>query len=879
MKHFLNTLSIKSQLLLITLLLALPSITIIIYTGLHDRSQAIADTYRINQLITDQIVTRQQQLAADAEHLLRSLAEMPELHRNNPAELQRELVKTIKRHKDFTNILVIDRSGVVVAAAIMPPANTNLKDRRYFKNALATGNLATGEYIISKSLHTPIFNFAYPYRTPSGVIAGVIVLSYNLETYDRVLNLMALHRSINFMLLDHNGIIMHRTRKSKQWVGSPYSDAGLQQMLAGPDTQSYRGVTILGKDSFITCRKIRLKEESKPYMYVRIAMPAAEALAENTRTMTWNLTFLLIGTTIAFVLAWLAGNRFIIRPIERLKDAVRDHANGERQVKFDEAQVSKELIHLARSFEDLIIKLNEREQHLRENVDQLHSITNSTRDAILMMDASGAVTFWNPAATLIFGYQTDEALGRNLHALLVPERYLADHHAALPEFVRSGQGEFIGKTVELAARRKDGSEITVALSLSSVQLHGIWHGVGILRDITAEKLQQHELDEARKTAETASLAKGQFLANMSHEIRTPLNGVIGMSQLLRYTTLCSEQEEYLGYLEQSANNLLALLNDILDLSKIEAGKMELEQTVFNLKNCLDTTVATLQFILLQKHLRLEISLPDDLPELLIGDPLRFRQILLNLLGNAVKFTSSGTVGITVSILNRHDATIDLLIEVSDTGIGMTQETIGRIFNIFEQSDNSNTRKFGGSGLGLAICLRLTALMGGCIRVESIPDQGSSFFVELPFGVDRQIALKRQSAAPQSPQQPPVQLHILIAEDNRLNADTLLAMLRRLGHTASVAYNGQDAIDLLRKETFNCILMDISMPVMDGRTATSIIREQEYTVGGHIPIIALTAHALQGDRESFLAAGFDEYISKPVTMQILTDELAQIGEYS
>jgi CheY-like chemotaxis protein len=361
---------------------------------------------------------------------------------------------------------------------------------------------------------------------------------------------------------------------------------------------------------------------------------------------------------------------------------------------------------------------------------------------------------------------------------------------------------------------------------------------------------------------------------MSHEIRTPMNGIFGMVQLLRFTSLTAEQEEYLYNLEISSRNLLSLLNDILDLSKIESGKITLEYLDFSLRHCIQEVVATQISLIHQKRLQLVTSIADTIPELLHGDPLRFKQILLNLLGNAIKFTDTGSITIAADITARQGTTITLCLTISDTGIGMTPEAMTRIFAPFEQADNSTTRTHGGTGLGLTICRRLTELMGGQIRVESVAGQGSSFFVELPFVVlERRVP---QHEAVQQPVADSAHLNLLLAEDNRLNADTTSSMLKKLGHQSDLACNGQQALEMWRSNSYDGILMDISMPVLSGVEATRIIREAEQETGQHIPIIAITAHALRGDREQFLDNGFDGYVAKPVVMQQLAEELRRAG---
>ncbi|MCE1227770.1 MAG: ATP-binding protein, partial [Geobacteraceae bacterium] len=454
-------------------------------------------------------------------------------------------------------------------------------------------------------------------------------------------------------------------------------------------------------------------------------------------------------------------------------------------------------------------------------------------------------------------------------------RYQQAFQAAFSVFVQTGCGHAVGKTVELSAQRKDGQEIMISLSLSAVFLNASWHAVGILRDVTELKQYQEELLEARHSAEAANRAKSEFLANMSHEIRTPMNGVIGMAQLLRFTQPSKEQEEYLDNLELSCKNLLELINDILDLSKIESGKLELESAAFSLRRCVYEVLTNQAARVEQKGLQLIADLDGQLPDFVLGDSLRFKQILLNLLGNAIKFTETGSITVTGLVVSRADASCVFRLMIRDTGIGMTAEALERIFNSFEQADSSTTRIYGGSGLGLSICRRLTELMGGHIWAESVFGKGSTFFVELPFVIQSHAGEEEPAPAGLDIPGGTRSLKILVAEDNKLNADTIIAMLKRMGHEVDVASDGCEALDRWHAFAFNCVLMDIQMPVMDGYLALATMREQEQKMGGHTPIIAMTAHALHGDRERFLAEGFDGYVSKPVDMQILAEELRRV----
>ena len=672
---------------------------------------------------------------------------------------------------------------------------------------------------------------------------------------------------------------------------------------------------------------------------------------------------------------------------------------------------------LGETFNEMLVILEDRQRELRESEEKFRSISSSAQDGIVMIDNEGNVSFWNKAAEEMFGYASEEIIGKNLHDTIAPQRYHGPHHQAFPHFQQTGEGDAVGKLMELVGLKKDGTEFPIELTVSPIELDGEWHAVGIIRDITERKEDEERIrrmakiseqalegiciadlegivqfanpawielhgfesteviigkhlsmfhteeqlknevipfnesvlingsgvgeighvrkdgttfpaemrvtlfrdendepvgllalmtditerkeseenirqakeeleitnaklekaikraNEYAEEAKMASVAKSEFLANMSHEIRTPMNGVIGMVSLLLDTEMTSEQRDYAETVKNSADSLLAIINDILDFSKIEAGKFDVDRIDFNLRATMDEIVDPLALRAYQKGIELTCLVEPDVPSLLIGDPGRIRQILINLAGNAIKFTSKGEVEINISLENEGGSTALIRFAVSDTGIGIPSDRLGKLWESFTQIDASTTRKYGGTGLGLAISKQLAEMMGGQIGVGSIEGEGSTFWFTIKLKKQPKSMVTNEAACPDFSGN-----KILCVDDNRTNRRLLSVLINNWDCEFEEAHDGITALKKLHTardegKPYHVAILDMLMPGMNGEELGAKIKNDpalKDTI-----LIMLASLGRRGDASRLQKAGFAAYLTKPIKQTSLYDCLETV----
>jgi len=501
------------------------------------------------------------------------------------------------------------------------------------------------------------------------------------------------------------------------------------------------------------------------------------------------------------------------------------------------------------------------------------ALVENSSDGVFLINRAGTLIYASPSTIRILGYRGDQLESQRFLDHVHPEDYQAVRECYLTTLRHPG------KPVPGAFRfshARGGWRYLEVLAMNRFHDPVVGAVVVNYRDVTYRKKADAELKAAKDAAEAASRAKSQFLANMSHEIRTPINGILGMTQLAIDAASPAERREYLELVRTSGEALLALVNNVLDLSKIEAGRLELERIPFEVEPLVQHTVTSMAWQAREKSISLIARVDPAVPQVLVGDPGRVRQVLVNLLANALKFTDRGHISIEVTAEAAAGTDVAVHFAVEDTGIGIPADKQQLIFDSFTQADGSTTRKYGGSGLGLAICVRMVELMDGHIWVESTPGKGSTFHFTAVFGATPAADAGEAAVASGPVRVRP--LRVLLAEDNPVNRLLAVKLLQKGGHEVVTASDGREALAELAHATFDVVLMDVQMPELGGFETTAAIRAQEKGTGRRQFIVAMTAHAMASDRERCLEAGMDAYVSKPISQRSLTAALAEAAAH-
>jgi PAS domain S-box-containing protein len=796
---------------------------------LDTRAMAIESAYQGSQNLAS---TLEVEIRRDLETYALSLEavaeglQLPDLDRLSPKLRDLLLFDNSSHAPQYGSILVLDENGrVKLASTARLPPGTDFSNRDFFmrhRNNPDLGIRISAPYyqtldgdaliVLSRRLNHADGSFA-------GVVTGALRLNYVEQLFRGI----KIDNGMWITLLMTDGTIIARAPHRDGDVGRNIKNAPILDHFVRARAGQYESRSIENADQ----RLYVYKQIGDMPLLISVSVPTDAVLVD------WWHKAVIIGALVAgfFVVVCMIGWMLYCELARR--------ARAER---------------LARDNE-------ERYRLLADNSSDLIALT---RD--------GKTVYMSPAARRLYGYEPEELLGTKIEDRVHPDD-LPALEAAAEEVRVKGEALVVYRcrnkkddliSVEASWRRSPGSEGQSAAL------------VVVARDVTQRVKNEEALRAAKEHADAANHAKSSFLAHMSHEIRTPMNGILGMNHLLMATGLNPEQHDYARTIGDSASLLLRIIDDVLDESKLEAGKVEIEYADFDLDKTLDDVVSILRPRAAQKDVRLGMTVHPSARGWFRGDTVRLRQVLLNIAGNAVKFTDRGHVNINVAVPRALGDTAVLRFEVADTGVGIDPEAQSSLFQKFTQADVSISRRFGGTGLGLAISKQLVELMGGTIGFSSVVGEGSLFCFEIPLERVEALAKAPEAAAPTA-SAPQRALDVLIAEDNKVNQQVAQLIVAHAGHRVDLADNGRQAVAAAQAKDYDVILMDLQMPELDGIAAAKEIRNLPGRAG-QVPIIALTSHAMSGTREEVLAAGMDDYISKPFDAQVLVAKLQHLAAF-
>lgn len=710
----LSRLSIKNQLFLIVAIIALPAICIIINAGIQQRKTAIRDAEIVTQKFAETLVNEQKNLVASTRQLFIALAQLSEVASRKPVAAQAILTEILRQSPQYSNIFIADPSGVVWASAVPLHEAVSIADRRYFKNALATGKLSSGEYHLARTSKKPTLNLGYPLKDNAGKVTAILVAGLSLDYYKHIFDNHNLPPGASFALLDHQGIILTRAIESEKYQGKPSNPEIFKYMLEGPEEETSIGTSsVVGDDRIQTYRKLRLEGEATPYLYVRAGIPTAAVMSESKAALVKNLSIYSLSLLVAFFISWLIGKKFIIDRILVLQRSSHRLAEGELDTRVAHEVGGGELGELGQAFDDMAQKLTWREQALRESESNYRDIFNTTRDALIVNDQTGGVTEANRAAENMFGYTRAELLQLSVEDLIagVPPYTFPDALLLIEKSLKEGTQES-----EWLSRRKNGETFWSEISITPTSVVGERRVLAVIRDITDRK-EMEDMKEA-------------MLSSLSHEMRTPLTAMLGFLEFVIENQVQETQlKDYHLTMYKEGERLNEMITNFLDMQRLKAKLQEYDFKPLEVRPLLEEVVAI--FASPSAKHSIIVAAPSNLPPI-TGDDELLHQALSNLLSNAIKYSPEGSKVILDARLEDQVVTL----WVKDEGIGIPAESREKIFDIFYRVENTSKRQITGTGLGLALVKEIVTAHNGQVWVESTLGQGSTFYLSLPVARDK-----------------------------------------------------------------------------------------------------------------------------------------------
>ncbi|MDD2740716.1 MAG: ATP-binding protein, partial [Rhodocyclaceae bacterium] len=831
--------SLSSRLWLVLAITILPLLVLTINDYTKERQHALNKVEQEARLMLQRTQIEEDAALRDVERVLSMFGRANEMDDLNPEACTALTHRLIAAFPDFSNIGAVTPDGAVFCSVIAPAKSVNVVDRSWFQETLNSTGVSNGQFVIGKMSGKPGITFGMPLRDVEGKLRAALFVSSGIHWFDRLAKTYQLPQGWSSVLFASDGSVLSRHPNPEQWRGKQLPTESWQQVLSALRDGKEK-VELFGLDGQQRIFFLSPLKTAKQELIAAVAAPVEQTLTPIHQAFWMRLAFLVVISLLSILTARIYLYKLIERWVGNLEHATGDLAHGDLARRVSTAGIPRELGLLNARFNEMAEALQTREQQLlcdrqaiqtlyeerseqlralksaEEGLHRLSTAVEQSPTSIVITTPKAEIVFVNQAFERTSGYTQAEVIGKNprlLHSGATPPETYAELWATL----QAGQvwrGEFINQ-------RKDGSHYLELASITPVRNEQgeITHYVAAKEDITERRRNEAELLEhrehleqlvdlrtlelavAKDKADAANRAKSEFLANMSHEIRTPMNAIIGLNYLLKQTPLLPDQVDKLNKSSAAAEHLLQIINDILDLSKIEAGKLVLENAPFAPADVLQSIGVLIREQASRKGLSLEIK-PGTLPRQVYGDVTRLRQVLLNFAGNAIKFTEHGSISLTGEQISNDGKQVLCRFAVTDTGIGIHQEDTTRLFHAFEQLDGSTTRRYGGTGLGLAIARQLAELMGGEVGVNSTPGVGSHFWITARFGVADEVL--EMATEPPTWDEKKLKGRVLLVEDEPINREIGEYLLTAAGVEVVQAENGELAVNCFKQSKFDLV---------------------------------------------------------------------------
>lgn len=711
----LTRLSIKHHLFIIVSIIAFPAVCIIINSGLQQRREAVHNAKIETQKLAETIVSEQKNLVASTRQLFIALSQLPEVKSHNQLEVQGILSEILKLSPHYSNIFIADVSGVVWASAVPYEGVVSVSDRRYFKNALASGKLSSGEYHIARTSKKPTLNLGYPLKGADGRVTDVICVGLSLEYYQHILEAYNLPEGASFALIDHKGTILTRAVEPEKFMGKPANPEIFRHMQEGPEEETSVGTSsAVGDNRVQTYRKLRLEGEATPYMYVRAGIPTSVVMAEANANLVKNLMIYSAFLLLAFFSSWLIGKKFIIDRILALKRSSQRLADGDLSIRIAPEVGGGEIGMLGQAFDNMAEKLALREQALLESKNNYRDIFNTAHDSLIVNDEFGRIIQANKSSEIMFGYSREELLHMSAEDLISgePPYTFSEALKLIEKSLKEGTQAF-----EWLSKRKNGEQFWTEIAITPTSIIGERRILAVISDIT-ERKEMERMKEA-------------MLSTISHEMRTPLTAMLGFLEFVIDNEVEGAQlKDYHNIMHKEGERLNEMITNFLDMQRLKAKLHEYDFKPLEVRPLLENAAAI--FASPSARHSIIVGAHSSLPPIL-GDDELLHQALSNLLSNAIKYSPEESQIVLDARLDNNNVTL----WVKDEGMGIPSESIDRIFEMFYRVDGTSSRQITGTGLGLALVKEIVSAHKGQVWVESKLGQGSTFYISLPLvGTDQ-----------------------------------------------------------------------------------------------------------------------------------------------